>query len=95
MGLGVASATLVAAPTAQAVPSMVDGVYCEANAVTTVLFCDKPMQPDGSWIRCFGFYPLASYGDYRSIAVGNNCFRYDPAAPPSLPLGQPNHHIDS
>jgi hypothetical protein len=95
VAMGIGAAALVGVPTAQAVPSMVNGIYCEANPITTVLFCDRPMQPDGSWIRCYGFYPFAAYGDYSSIGVGNNCYRYDPAAPPSLPIGQPNHHIDS
>lgn len=66
----------------------------KANGITTVLFCDKPMQPDGSWIECSGFYPFASYGDYRSIGVRNDCFPYDSASPPSLSISQPNHHID-
>jgi hypothetical protein len=92
--LGIASATLVAAPAAHAVPAMVKGTYCELNETTNVLFCDRPLQPDGSWIRCFGFFAGSPY-DYRFIGVGNDCFRYDPAAPPTLPLGQPNHHVDA
>ncbi|WP_443677838.1 CDGP domain-containing protein [Mycobacterium parmense] len=53
---------------------------CE-SAFNGTMWCDGPIRPDGTWARCF------------AVSGTQRCFMYDPANPPTLPLGQPNHHI--
>jgi hypothetical protein len=83
MGLGIAAATLIVAPAAQAYPGPYGG-NCETTQQGAV-FCDGNVQPNGGWTRC---YPIPQSVNYQ-------CLWYDPAAPPTQPLGQPNHHIDA
>jgi hypothetical protein len=96
-GLGIATATLAAAPTADAYPGDPAGANCETNALGA-LYCDGPVQPDGSWTRCVDVSPQPVYGSpYGPGQTGwtspfHQCYHYDPAAPP-LKLGQPDHHI--
>jgi hypothetical protein len=83
VGLGIAAATLMAAPTAHGYPGSY-GTNCETNQLG-VVFCDGIVQPDGTWVRC---NPVPQSLNYQ-------CWSHDPVSPPSLPLFQPNHHIDS
>jgi len=83
MGVGLAAAPLMAAPATHAYPGQY-GTNCEMNQYAAV-FCDGNVQPNGGWTRC---YPVPQSPNYQ-------CWWYDPANPPTLPLGQPNHHIDS
>ncbi|OLP00021.1 hypothetical protein BVU76_22445 [Mycolicibacterium porcinum] len=67
---------------------------CTIDGPTTM--CDGPITGDGTWKRCFrneGFI----YGSGRNsgyVPATGNCFIYNPATPPLLPLGQPSGHID-
>jgi hypothetical protein len=94
--LGIAAATLIAAPTAHGYPGDPAGTNCESNALGA-LYCDGPVQPDGSWTRCVDVSPQPVYGGPQGQWNGmtspyHQCYHYDPVAPP-LKLGQPDHHI--
>lgn len=86
------AAAVALAPQANADP-VVPGMQtnCESGFNGTV-WCDGPVKPDGRWARCFSVAPSwTPQGAY--VAGAQRCFAYDPANPPGLPLGQPNHHI--
>ena len=96
VGLGVAAATLTAAPTAHANPGDPPGTNCETNLLGA-LYCDGPVQLDGSWTRCVDVSPQPVYGSPQGQWNGwttpfHQCYHYDPAQPP-VKLGQPDHHI--
>lgn len=60
-------------------------------------YCDGPIQPDGTWERCFVAAGQTFSGQYGQVAgwippVGR-CYEVDPAAFPVTPLGQPPYHI--
>lgn len=61
-------------------------------------YCDEPVAPDGTWQRCHqnSGYPVFWGGwNYRWKPPSNTCYRVDPAKPwPSLPIGQPQFHVD-
>ncbi|ASW89727.1 CDGP domain-containing protein [Mycobacterium marseillense] len=90
-GLAV-GATMIAIPIAHADPM---DTNCESNMLGA-LYCDGPVQPDGSWNRCVDVGSQAITGQYGQVsgwtAPMHQCYHYDPAAPP-FKLGQPDHHI--
>lgn len=81
-GLGIAAAMPMGVPIARAYPGDPPGANCESNALGA-LYCDGPLQPDGSWTRCVDVTQPPAY---------HSCYHYDPAQPP-LKLGQPDHHV--
>ncbi len=96
MGLGIAAATLAALSAANAYPGDPMGTNCESNALGA-LYCDGPVQPDGSWTRCVDVSAQPVYGGPDGGWNGwtmpaHQCYHYDPAQPP-FKLGQPDHHI--
>jgi hypothetical protein len=80
-GVVAGTALLGVVPRASADP-VVPGMQsnCESGFNGT-LWCDGPIRPDGTWAGCF------------AVEATQRCFMYNPANPPGLPLGQPNHHI--
>jgi len=93
---GIATATLIAPATAHAYPGDPTGTNCESNMLGA-LYCDGPVQPDGSWTRCVDVSSQPVYGGPQGQWNGmtspfHQCYHYDPAAPP-LKLGQPDHHL--
>ena len=78
--LGIAAATLIAAPTAHAYPGDPTGTNCESNMLGA-LYCDGPVQPDGSWTRCVDVSSQPVYGGAQG-----QWDRNDVAVPPVLPL---------
>ncbi|SON63379.1 hypothetical protein MSIMFI_04909 [Mycobacterium simulans] len=83
------------APAAGADPGL-PGTNCETNMLGA-LYCDGPVQADGSWDRCVDVYPQPIYGGPSGGVSGwsppyHSCYHYDPAAPP-FKLGQPDYHI--
>jgi hypothetical protein len=61
-------------------------------------YCDEPVAPDGTWHRCHqnsGHRVFWGGWVYTWTPPTNTCYRVDPSRPwPSLPLGQPQFHVD-
>lgn len=96
IGVGIAAATLTIGPTAGAYPGDPAGTNCETNLLGA-LYCDGPVQPDGTWTRCVDVASQPVFGGPRGQLNGvtspyHQCYRYDPAQPP-VKLGQPSRHI--
>jgi hypothetical protein len=96
VGLGIAAATPMGVSTAHAYPGDSPGANCESNALGA-LYCDGPVQPDGSWTRCVDVGQQPVFGGPQGQLNGvtspyHSCYHYDPAQPP-VKLGQPDHHI--
>jgi hypothetical protein len=60
-------------------------------------YCDAPVQPDGTWNRCYRQPRQTTYGGrgvFGQRPPVNACFGVDPSLPwPDEPLG-PHYHID-
>ncbi|MDQ1250381.1 MAG: hypothetical protein QG597_4760, partial [Actinomycetota bacterium] len=54
-------------------------------------YCDGPIQPDGSWQRCFNNQPVWNR-DIGTWIGGSNCYQVGPG-PDSYPWA-PQYHID-
>ncbi|WNG93682.1 hypothetical protein [Mycobacterium sp. ITM-2016-00318] len=61
---------------------------CESRPM--VSYCDGPIQPDGSWQRCFSNSPV--WGGGGGWIAGSNCYRTGPG-PDNYPWA-PQYHID-
>lgn len=61
---------------------------CEQR--TLVSYCDGPVQPDGSWQRCFDNQPLW-VPETGSYVGGSNCYQVGPGPDP-YPWA-PQYHI--
>lgn len=63
-------------------------------------YCDAPIQPDGTWQRCWStgqqVYPV--YGGspgFGVVPAMGNCYQVDPKVPwPVVPIGQPQYRIE-
>lgn len=87
--MGGAVVGLSAAPPAHAWPQP-PPPGCEARFM--VSYCDGPIQPDGSWQRCFENQQVWSPGLNTWIG-GSNCYQVGPGPDP-LPW-TPQYHIGS
>ncbi|MCV6965980.1 hypothetical protein H7J50_19525 [Mycobacterium intermedium] len=67
------------------------GTNCETNMLGA-LYCDGPVQADGTWVRCVDVAPSYGYGGVYSPPY-HKCYAYDPANPGPTPIGQPAYHI--
>lgn len=90
------SGAVLIAPAANGYPGDPPGANCETNLLGA-LYCDGPLQPDGSWTRCVDVGQQPIYGGAQGQLNGitspfHQCYHYDPVAPP-LKLGQPDHHL--
>lgn len=65
-----------------------NGQDCESDPVGT-LFCDGPVEADGSWTRCVELPPV--FWEDRPINPTPICQDYGPENPPGP--GQPSRHI--
>lgn len=90
----VAAGTL--APAAHADPLSDPSVHCLST--TFALYCDGPIQPDGTFTRRWtttGQSYYAGPGQMGFIPSTENYQTIDPNQPwPMTPIGAPQHHID-
>lgn len=97
IGAGITVAVLASAPVVTAVVLAAPAsAGCEYQVFAQ--YCDDPIQPDGTWRRCFTSSPQSFSGQYGQVAgfipPTGRCYPVDPNAFPPTPLGQPPYHID-
>lgn len=77
------AASVTVAPISTAEPAVPANCF-----VASVLYCDQPLQPDGSWIRCYRTQPIFNSRG-RVIPAVKKCGQVWPDA---IPVG-PRYHI--
>jgi hypothetical protein len=94
--LGFAAALVSAALTATGITVAAPAAAgCEQQAIA--LYCDGPVQADGTWDRCVAFTLDTVFGKFGQVTGNetptNGCYNVDPNAYSQYPLGQPRYRI--
>lgn len=94
IGAAIMVGAIVGLPAASADPGVAGdpATRCQSDAFGTTQWCDEPIQPDGSWRRCWQtssmpfFNGQGGMGGY--IPATGRCVTIDAG---TIPFGQPGH----